>query len=94
MKTLPTKIDFTELEFGLRFYARPIETLHETLGSRWALRYGLTHAIETGYGSRRWCKFSPKRTRVYIAVDEAADGTPIMQKWVIRNVQERGLTED
>jgi len=69
---------FRELECRHYFYA--------TLTTDpWALSQGLTHEIPVR-DSRRFCRFSPKRSRAYVAVDEGDQGEAILETWKILEI--------
>lgn len=54
----------------------------------WGKSHGLMHEVcvsDPGGGLTQWRAANVKGTVCYIAVDEGADGKPVMEKWVIRN---------
>lgn len=54
----------------------------------WGKSHGLPHEVCVSYGGDRkeqWRAANVKGTVCYIAVDEGADGKPVMEKWAIRN---------
>ena len=54
----------------------------------WGKSHGLPHEVCVSYGGDRkeqWRSANVKGTVCYIAVDEGADGKPVMEKWAIRN---------
>lgn len=48
----------------------------------WAAKYNLKHEIYVADGVR-FAKVL--KTVAYVAVDEAEDGTPVIEKWVIKH---------
>jgi len=45
---------------------------------------GYDHAIYVGNcGETRYCKIV--KTRAYVVIDEAADGSPVVEKWVLKS---------
>lgn len=54
-------------------------------GVEWAKSQGLTHIMQVNGGSR-YLRFSPRRTRAYIAVDENSEGKALLDRWKIRQV--------
>jgi len=65
---------FKERDHGNTFAYWPTQ-------NEWAASQGLTHEIECGEVFRfgRILK-----TVAYVAIDEAADGSPVLEKWQIR----------
>lgn len=54
----------------------------------WGKSHGLMHEVcvsDPGGGLTQWRAANVKGTVCYIAVDEGADGKPVMEKWAIRN---------
>lgn len=54
----------------------------------WGKSHGLPHEVCVSYSGDRkehWRVANVKGTVCYIAVDEGADGKPVMEKWAIRN---------
>ena len=54
----------------------------------WGKSHGLPHEVcvsSPGGGLTQWRSANVKGTVCYIAVDEGADGKPVMEKWAIRN---------
>jgi hypothetical protein len=47
----------------------------------WGLAHGLPHEVDVLDGTRAAIV---KKTVLYIAVDEAADGTPVLEKWHLK----------
>ena len=71
----PVLGDFQESECGKWFSYSP--TLNE-----WALAHGYVHEIHVLDGVRFACV---RKTRAKVVVDEAADGSPIVEQWLIKN---------
>ena len=72
---------FTEATEKKRFEYR-------TSTDSWGKSHGLPHEVCVSYGGDRkeqWRSANVKGTVCYIAVDEGADGKPVMEKWAIRN---------
>ena len=67
---------FREQEYGNTFWASPTS-------NPWALSQGLDYQIQS-QDVPRFCRFSPKRTRMYLAVDESAEGEAVLETWKIR----------
>jgi hypothetical protein len=66
--------DFQERDHGHWFS-------YALTADEWALANGLPHEIDTIDGVR----FARVlKTCVYVAVDEAADGTAVLQRWALR----------
>jgi hypothetical protein len=65
--------EFFLKETGKYFTFRPTN-------NQWALEHGLTHEIDVLDGIRFGIV---KKTAAYVAVDEAADGSPVGQSWCI-----------
>jgi hypothetical protein len=55
---------------------------YEPITNAWGIANGLTHEIHTIDGNR--CAIV-KKTVVYVAVDEAANGSAILEKWLIKS---------
>lgn len=72
---MATKVVFKEKEFGRYFTAQ--ETTDE-----WALSHGLTHEYVSEGGYRRYLKLL--KTVAYVAVDEADDGSAVLERWEIK----------
>lgn len=64
---------FTEREFGKRFSYR-------VTSDAWALGQGLAHEVDVLDGIR-FARILG--TVAYVAVDETADGSPVLDKWRI-----------
>jgi hypothetical protein len=74
---------FTLIENGMTFF------LEETTND-WAKAHGATHDILLQNGEvRRACRLL--KTVAYVFVDEAADGSPVVEKWLIRNCSQYTL---
>ena len=58
---------------------------YKTTTDPWALRYGLDCEYTSEAGHVRFFKL--KKTVVYVAVDEAADGSPILDKWHVKRIR-------
>jgi hypothetical protein len=72
---------FTEATYKKRFEYR-------NSTDSWGKSHGLPHEVCVSYGGDRkeqWRSANVKGTVCYIAVDEGADGKPVMEKWAIRN---------
>jgi hypothetical protein len=67
---------FREKDFGNYFSYRPTS-------NEWAISQGLTHEIDCGE-VHRFARVL--KTVAHVAIDEAADGTPVIEKWEIRHV--------
>lgn len=69
---------FTEAEIGNHFeYSRAAD-------GEFVPFAGFDHKVYCGpLGEFRWAKVIA--TRAYICTDEAADGSPVIDRWVIRN---------
>jgi hypothetical protein len=57
-------------------------TYRETT-NEWALRNGLGFEVDCGHGETRFAKIL--KTVLRLAIDEAADGSAVLEKWSIRN---------
>ena len=66
--------EFTEQDYGHCFTYRATE-------DTWALKHGLTHEVDVGYDTR-FAKVT--KSRCYMALDEASDGSPVLETWKIR----------
>jgi hypothetical protein len=67
---------FILIENGERFYL-------EATRNEWALTHGLEYDLLLQNGNeRRAVKLL--KTVAYVAIDEAADGSPVLEKWLIR----------
>lgn len=75
---MENQVVFKELEVGNYFNCKPTT-------DAWALQNGLTHEYENNHGGI--CFVRPLKTVAYVAVDESAEGTAVLEKWRIRVVQ-------
>lgn len=66
---------FTEQEFGQEFTYRLTTNV-------WAMEHGLLWEFDVGNDSWRYAKV--KRTVIYVAFDEADDGSPVLAKWKLK----------
>jgi hypothetical protein len=69
---------FTEVTKKNRFEYR-------TSTDSWGKSHGLPHEVAVADFNHPWRVAHVKGTVCYIAVDEGADGKPVMEKWAIRN---------
>lgn len=66
--------EFTEVSMGKHFTYRPTT-------NHWALVHGLTHEVDVLDGVR----FARVlKTVAHVAVDENADGNPVLEAWKIK----------
>lgn len=68
--------EFTEVDQGHCFTYQPTDPEWQ-----WALQHNLPHQIHVGTGVT--CGLVLK-TVAYVCIDEAADGTPVLEKWSIK----------
>lgn len=66
--------EFTEVDYNKNFTYRKTK-------DAWALEHGLEHEIDMVLGVRFG---NVKKTVAYVAIDEASDGSAVMQKWKIK----------
>lgn len=68
--------EFTEVDQGHCF------TYESVLGTdQWAVNHNLPHIIHFRDGIMRYGRVL--KTIAYVCIDEAADGTPVLEKWKI-----------
>lgn len=67
--------EFQEAEAGKWFTYQPTN-------DSWALAHGLTHEIDVLDGVR-FAKVL--KSRAHVCVDEAGDGAPVLQTWILKN---------
>lgn len=69
---------FDEASHGTRFeFAQRRDAQRDTLWPEFP------HIIFVGYSGKRYAKVG--KTVAHIVIDEAADGSPVVEKWSIRN---------
>jgi hypothetical protein len=68
--------EFTESTQGCSFTYQPVDPEWQ-----WAVQHNLPHQIHVLDGFRAGLVL---KTVAYICVDEAADGTPVLEKWSIK----------
>jgi hypothetical protein len=74
---------FQEREYKKYFEFRPTQ-------NKWALEHGLNFEIAVGPGREPEIRFAKiLKTVAYVAVDEDAEGKPVLQKWDIKKKWER-----
>jgi hypothetical protein len=82
-ETIPVGGQFQEKEFKRYFEYRPTQ-------NPWALANGLNYEIAVGPDRIPQVRFAKiLKTVAYVAVDEDAEGKPVLQKWDIKKQWER-----
>ncbi len=77
---MQTAGNFTLIENRKTFFFEPTS-------NDWAKSHGATHDLLLQNGEvRRAVRLL--KTVAYVAVDESADGSPVWQKWLIRDLRE------
>ena len=66
--------EFTEADYGHCFTYRKTN-------DQWALKHGLNYEVDVA-ADIRYAKITA--SRCYMAIDEAADGKPVIERWTIR----------
>lgn len=76
---MKTAGNFTLIENRKTFFFEPTT-------NDWARSHGCTHDILLRDNNRRAMRLL--KTVAYVAIDEAADGSPVWEKWLIRDLRE------